>query len=126
MEPYASIQVAAVLFGVAAMGGLLMAGMRFKGIPQPPAWLAMVHGLLAAAGLTLLIYAALMVGLPSMALLGTGVFVLAGIGGAVMNLLFHCKQLPLPIPLMVAHALVAVSGFVLLLLSLYQPQHATY
>jgi hypothetical protein len=57
-----------------------------------------------------------------MALLATGVFVLAGIGGAVMNLLFHWKQLPLPVPMMIAHGVVAVSGFLILLLSLYRPQ----
>jgi hypothetical protein len=122
MEPYASIQAAVVLFSITAMGGLLMAGMRLRGIPQPPAWLAMIHGLLATAGLTLLIYAAVSVGLPTMALLATGVFVLAGIGGAVMNLLFHWKQLPLPVPMMIAHGVVAVSGFLILLLSLYRPQ----
>lgn len=122
MEPYASIQAAVVLFSITAMGGLLMAGMRLKGMPQPPAWLAMAHGLLAAAGLTLLIYAAISVGLPSMALLGTGIFVLAGIAGAAMNLSFHSKQLPLPVPMMIAHGVVAVSGLLILLLSLYRPQ----
>lgn len=100
-----------------------MAGMRFSGIAQPPAWLAMAHGFLAAAGLTLLIYATMTVSLPSMAMLGTALFVLAAIGGATMNLLFHWKQLPLPIPLMVVHALAALSGFAFLLLSLHQPPH---
>jgi hypothetical protein len=31
-----------------------MAGMRFGGKPQPPTWLAMLHGFLSAAALTLL------------------------------------------------------------------------
>jgi hypothetical protein len=118
------MQAAAVLFGVAATGGLLMAGMRLRGIPRPPAWLAMGHGLLAAAGLTLLVYAAMTVGLPPMALWATALFVLAASGGAAMNLMFHCKQLPLPIPLMIVHALLAASALVLLLLSLYQQPHA--
>lgn len=119
METYTMLQTAAVLFGVAALGGLLMAGMRFSGTPRPPAWLAMVHGLLAAAALTLLIYAAATVGIPRMAQFALGLFVIAAIGGATMNLLFHWKLLPLPIPLMIGHALLAVAGFVLLLLSLY-------
>jgi len=120
MESNSMMQTAAALFGLAALGGLLMAGMRLSGIPRPPAWLAMGHGLLAAAGLTLLIYAALAIGIPPMAQLATGLFVVAAIGGAAMNLLFHWKQLPLPIPLMILHAGLAVTGFVLLLVSIYR------
>ena len=119
MEPHAMMTTAAALFGVAALGGVLMAGMRFSGIPRPPAWLAMVHGLLAAAGLTLLMYAAMAVGVPRTAQLALGLFVVAAIGGAAMNLLFHWKLLPLPIPLLILHALLAAAGFVLLLLSIY-------
>ncbi len=123
MEMYSMLQVAAALFGVAALGGLLMAGMRFSGIPRPPAWLAMGHGLLAAAGLTLLIYAAVAVGIPPKAELALGLLVTAAMGGAAMNLLFHWKLLPLPVPLMIGHALLAVVGFALLLLCIFgQPQ----
>lgn len=119
MEPYTIMRTAAALFGLAAAGGLLMAGMRFSGIPRPPAFLAMGHGLLAAAGLTLLMYAAMTVGIPPMAQLALGLFVIAAIGGAAMNLLFHWKLLPLPIPLMILHALLAVAGFALLLVSVF-------
>ncbi len=123
MQSYSMLQVASVLFGIAALGGLVMAGMRFNGVPHPPAWLAMVHGLLAAAGLTLLIYAAASVGVPLMAQIAIVCFVIAAIGGAAMNLLFHWKQLPLPIPLMIIHALLAVVGFVLLLACIYGQSH---
>ena len=119
MDAHTMMQVAAALFGLAALGGLLMAGMRFGGIPRPPAWLAMAHGLLAGAGLTLLIYAALMVGIAPMAQLALGLLVVAAAGGAALNLLFHWKLLPLPIPLMSVHAVLAATGFVLLLLSIY-------
>jgi len=124
MEPDTIMRTSAALFGLAALGGLWMAGMRLRGIPRPPAWLAMGHGLLAAAGLTLLIYAALTVGIPPMAQLAAGLFIIAAIGGAAMNLLFHWKLLPLPIPLMVLHALFAVAGFALLLLSILQQMPA--
>src|SRR5690606_5320860 len=40
------LQAAAALFTLAALGGLVMAGIRFGGHRNPPAWLAMVHGLL--------------------------------------------------------------------------------
>lgn len=122
MEPYAMLKAAAALFVIAAAGGLLMAGMRFSGIARPPAWLAMVHGLLAAAGMTLLAYAAFTVGVPLLAQIALVLFVLAAIGGAAMNLLFHWKQLPLPIPLMIGHILAAVVALALLLASIYGDQ----
>jgi hypothetical protein len=54
-----------------------------------------------------------------MAQLALALMVTAAIGGAVMNLLFHWRLLPLPIPLMVGHATLAALGFVLLLVSIY-------
>ena len=51
------MQLAAVLFAFAALGGLTMAVIRFSTKRNPPAWLAMLHGLLAASGLTLVVYA---------------------------------------------------------------------
>jgi len=108
---------ALTLLGTAALGGLVMAGIRFSGAPRPPTWLAMVHGLLAAAGMTLLINAALTVGVPRLAQAGLVVLVLAAIGGAAMHLLYHARQLPLPKPLVIAHALGAVIGFSMLIVS---------
>ncbi|WP_035052243.1 hypothetical protein [Andreprevotia chitinilytica] len=122
MEPYVMMQTAAALFGAAAVGGLVMAGMRFSGIPRPPAWLAMGHGLLAGAGLTLLIYAAATLGIPPMAHVALTLFVVAALGGAAMNLLFHWRLRPLPVLLMIPHALLAAVGFVLLLITLFYGQ----
>ena len=48
MESAPMLQTAVVLFTLAALGGLLMAFIRFGGKRNPPAWLAMLHGLLAA------------------------------------------------------------------------------
>ena len=119
MEPNLSMQAATVLLGAGAVGGLVMAGIRLKGAERPPSWLAMGHGVLAAAALTLLTYAALTVGIPQLAQFGLGLLILAAIGGAGINLLYHSKMLPLPIPLIIGHALIAVSGFVLLLVSVF-------
>ena len=113
------MQAAAVLFGVAALGGLFMAFLRWRGAPRPPDWLAMLHGLLAAAGLTLLIQAALTVGLPSLAVLSLCLFVLAALGGMLINLRYHAKQLPLPKAWIVGHAGLAVVAYALLLLALF-------
>ena len=125
MEPTMELQTATALFALAAIGGLLMAGIRFSGRPRPPIWLAMFHGLLAAAGLTLLIYAAFTVGVPPMAQLAAGLLVLAAVGGIVMNLAYHWQLRPLPIPLMLGHALLAVAGFVLLLMTVLAIPHST-
>lgn len=113
------MQAAAILFGLAALGGLTMAFLRWGGAPRPPDWLAMGHGLLAAAGLTLLIQAAVTLGLPVLAQASLGLFVIAALGGAFINLRYHARQLPLPKAWIIAHALLAVIAFVLLLAALF-------
>ena len=119
MEPNLSMQTAASLLAVSAVGGLVMAGIRFSGKPHPPTWLAMLHGFLSAAAVTLLLYAQFTVGLPTLALSATVLFVVAALGGIVMNLNYHWKLLPLPKGLVVVHALIAVTGFVLLLAAIW-------
>lgn len=113
------MQAAAILFGLAAVGGVIMALIRWSGAPRPPDWLAMGHGLLAAAGLTLLIQAAVTVGLPVLGQAALGLFVLAALGGGLINLRYHARQLPLPKPWIIAHASLAVIAFVLLLAALF-------
>lgn len=114
-EPVLMLRVAACLFVIAALGGLAMAGIHFVGKRNPPPWLAMVHGLVAGAGLTLLLYAALTVGIPSLAMWALVLFVVAALGGLVMNLNYQWKQLPLPSGLLVGHAVLAVVAFLMLL-----------
>src|SRR6185436_1899562 len=109
MEPALIMKVASCLLAIAALGGITMAGIRMGGKPQPPAWLAMLHGFLAAAALTLLLYAQFTVGLPALADWALLLFVLAGAGGAFLNLNYHARMLPLPMTLVVGHAAVAVA-----------------
>jgi hypothetical protein len=111
------LKTATVLLGITALGGLLMALMRFAGSDRPPSWLAMLHGLLAGSGLTLLLYAGLAVGIPRLAWIGTGLLVLAALGGVFLNLAYHDKHLPLPKGIIVVHALIAVAGFAAVLAS---------
>ena len=113
------MQLAAVLFALAALGGLTIAGIRVSGTPRPPTWLALGHGAIAATGLIALIYAAATTTLPTTALIALGCFVLAALGGATIFTLFHLREKPLPIPLIVAHGSIAVAGFVLLLVALF-------
>ena len=91
MEPVLFMKTACALLAVAAVGGLALAGISFKA--QPPAWLAMLHGLLAGAALTLLLYAYFTVGLPGLAGVALLLFLIAAAGGAYLNLNFHWKNL---------------------------------
>lgn len=115
MEAMGMIQAAAGLFAVAAVGGIVMAAIRMVGKRNPPNGLAMAHGFLAGAGLTLLIYAALTVGLPGRAMTALVLFGVAAAGGVVLNLAYQTRQRPLPIGFMLGHAALAVVAFLLLL-----------
>ncbi|MDB5881892.1 MAG: hypothetical protein JWP43_1770 [Ramlibacter sp.] len=119
MDSAMLVRTAAVVLAVAALGGLLMAGMRFAGTERPPSWLAMLHGLLAGAGLTLLLYAGFAVGISRSAWIGIVLLVLAALGGVFLNLAYHDKRLPLPKGIMIVHALVAVAGFGLVFLAAF-------
>lgn len=120
MEPASFLRTSTALLALAAAGGLLMAGIRFMGDRPPPASLAMLHGFLAAAAIALLSYAAATVGLPAMALVALALFLAAAGGGAILNLNYHWKQLPLPKWLIIVHAAAAVAGFALLLAATWQ------
>jgi hypothetical protein len=111
---------AAIFLGLAALGGLTMVIMRLKGTPLPPTGLALAHGGIAAVGVLILAYTAATAGLPQRALIALGIFVLAALGGLTIFLMFHLKNRPLPIPLILGHGLIAVVGFVLLVLTIYQ------
>jgi hypothetical protein len=121
MDPVHAMKTAAALFAIAALGGVTMAAIRLRGADRPPSSFAMAHGLLAGAGLTLLIYAWWTVGIPPMAQYSVLVLLVAAAGGTFVNLRYHSQLLPLPIPLVIGHALVAVVGFALLLLALMSP-----
>jgi glucose uptake protein GlcU len=118
MDPKTLIETAVGLLAIAAVGGIVMAGMRFAGSDRPPSWLAMLHGLLAAAGLTLLLYAGFAGGMARLAWIGTALLVLAALGGLYLNLSFHDKRIPLPKNIIVIHAAIAVIGFLCVFFSL--------
>jgi len=115
MEPVLIMKTACGLLAIAALGGVTMAGIRFAGKPQPPIWLAMGHGFLSAAALTLLLYAWFTVGLPALASWALLFFLAAAAGGAFLNLNYHWKMQPLPKGLILGHGGIAVIGFALLL-----------
>ena len=111
--------IAAIVLSLAALGGLTMVVIRLSGAPRPPTWLALGHGAIAATGVLLLAYAAINPGIPQLAQGALGLIVLAAIGGTAIFVLYHLKKLPLPIPIVLGHGLLALAGLTLLLLSLY-------
>jgi hypothetical protein len=105
-----------VLFGSAAAGGLTLAIMRLRGREQLPLPLALLHGALAAAGLVALILAIVGAGTaaPDLVKISLGIFVVAALGGFFL-FSFQLRKKPIPIGVMVIHALAAVTAFVMLL-----------
>jgi hypothetical protein len=109
---------ALILFAVAALGGLVMALMRFGGKELPPMGLAIVHGLFAAAGLVALILALVGHGFSTAATIALVGFVGAALGGFYLFSM-HMRRRALPIPYVVVHGLFAVASFVILLVGVY-------
>jgi hypothetical protein len=91
-----------------------MLAIRLSGIPRPPTWLALGHGAIAATGIVLLINAAVNPGIPAMAQVALGLIVIAALGGISIFMLYHLKALPLPIPMVIGHGTLALTGVTLL------------
>jgi hypothetical protein len=110
----------AILLSLAALGGATLAVIRLRGVPRPPTWMALGHGVVAAAGVVTLAYAAYTPGIPRHAQIALGVVVLAALGGAAIFLNWHLKGRPLPIPLVLGHGVTALVGLALLWLTIYR------
>ena len=110
--------LAAILFAIAAVGGVTIAAMRFKGKPYPPMALALVHGGVAAAGLIALLLFVLGTHASSLATIALVGFVVAALGGFFL-FSFHLRKQELPIPVVTIHGLVAVVYFVILLVAIF-------
>lgn len=121
MDAQLMLRTAIVLLAVTALGGLVMAAIRFAGRPHPPSAVAMLHGLLAAGGLTLLLYAAFTTALPGGAWLGLAILLVAALGGLVLNLRYHWQREALPIWLVLVHAAAGAIGLVVLAASAWNP-----
>jgi len=112
------LETSAVLFTLAALGGGGMAAIRHGG-RNPPIWLAMGHGFLAAAGLTLLAYAAWAVGVSTLGQASLLLFLLAAAGGVFLNLRYHWRHELMPMSWVWGHAGIAVAAYLLLLLAIF-------
>ena len=125
MTPQTMLSTSFILFAITAVLGLGMVAIRETAKHNPPAWLTMFHGLPAAAGLTLLLYAAFAFGLPALAVAALILFLIAAGGGAALNLVYQQRGQLLPRWLMYLHLLLAVSGFVLLGITAFAPAMLT-
>ena len=110
--------LATILFAVAALGGVVIAIIRFSGKELPPMGLALLHGVVAAAGLVALLIAVAGGGASTQAKVALVLFIGAAIGGFVL-FSYHLRRKALPIPYVVVHGLVAVVAFVILLLAVF-------
>jgi glucose uptake protein GlcU len=111
-------QLSLGLFAVAAVAGLTMAIMHFRGTSPPKTVLAVLHGLFAASGLVVLLLALIKAGFGGKPGIAFGLLAVAALGGFAL-LGSHVQKKRLPSGLVVGHALLAVAGFVTLLVAQY-------
>jgi hypothetical protein len=101
------------LFLIAALFGIYMA-LRIFGGGMPP-WAAVIlHGLFAASGLLVLLYAVFTGTQSAAVVIAAVLLVVAALGGFFM-FSYHLRKLPPPKAVVVVHALAAVLGVVALL-----------
>jgi hypothetical protein len=111
LEAKLIFRAATWLLAVAFVSGLAMALIRFGTEKPSPPWVAKLHGLAAAAALSLLIFGWANVGVPRAGLFGLLTLLLAAAGGLFLNLGYHWRQKPLPEWLVFAHMSIAFIGF---------------
>ena len=110
------LQVPIILFAIAALGGLYMAVCIFKGSFAPWA-LSILHALLGASGLVLILISVLQGarGLVAGALI---ILAIAAIGGFYLAS-YHVRRQLAPKSIVAIHAVVAVTGFLVLLVAAF-------
>jgi len=104
---------ALALFALAALGGLVMAGLHL-GRKSIPTALALAHGTAAAAGVLLLILSIVTGAASDTAKIALGVFLAAALGGLYL-FSFQMQGKRLPTPMIFLHGSLAVIAFLLLI-----------
>ncbi|HLU40218.1 MAG TPA: hypothetical protein VK081_12600 [Planctomycetota bacterium] len=112
------MKLAAILFALAALGGVTLLTLRIRRGANPPLALAAVHGLFALAGVIALGVAVAQTDAGGLPLASLVLFLLAAVGGATLLFGFHLRNRLLPVPIVVGHGMVAATAFVLLLVHL--------
>jgi hypothetical protein len=109
------LNIAAIVFAIAALGGIVLAAHVLRGKFAPWA-LSLLHAALGAAGIVLVLVTVVQ-GLRGNAAIALGLFVVAALGGFFLASFHYRKQLP-PTAVVIVHAVVAVAGFGTLLAAL--------
>lgn len=111
--------LAVVLLGLAAVCGVMLTLQRLSGEPLPSFRVALAHGVTAMSGLVAL---ALFVanGDANRAVKGGLVAFLLTAGRGFVLFSEHLRRRALPIGMIVMHVLVAIAGFLTLLVSAFQ------
>lgn len=105
--------LAAILFGLAAAGGVALLSLRMRG-GNPPIEAAALHGVLVLAALVALVAGIVSAGAPGVPLVALGLFVVAAaIGGFLVR--EHVKGRPIPLRIVFVHMFVAGVAYTLLL-----------
>ena len=104
---------AVIVFAIGALGGLVLASSVLRGRLAPWA-LSLLHAALGAAGLLLVIYAAITTGISHAALTALVILAVAALGGFYLASV-HLRRQIAPKPVVFIHACVAVVGFLTLL-----------
>ncbi|HEX7055790.1 MAG TPA: hypothetical protein VF260_01160 [Bacilli bacterium] len=110
------LAISAILFAIAALGGLALGSFRARG-QKMPMWLSIIHGLVAAAGLVFLIIGVAQGEAGTLATVALVLFIIAALGGFVL-FSYHLRDQQHPKSFIAVHALVAVVAFVLLLIGI--------
>lgn len=115
--------IAAILLGVASLGGAVLASRRLRDKPLP-LWLALGHGAIGVAGLALLLsFVADLISIAGeramwgLVPVASAVLTAAACGGLALAS-FRFRERPIPTPIVALHGLVAVSGYVCLVLGI--------
>lgn len=108
------------LFALAAVGGMVLATLHFRGRPRPLP-LALLHLVVAASGLVSLLIAVVDHPTVLLAKVALGIMVVVAAGGFLL-LSFRVRRKELPTPLVVIHGLAAVGGFLTLVAALLSQQ----
>jgi hypothetical protein len=111
------LNIAVILFAIAAVGGLLLASAHFRG-KEKSMPLALLHGLLAASGLVLLLIPVIRGSAPGSVKAPLILFLAAALGGFLL-FAFHLQKKKLPSAVVVLHGGLAVVAFALLVFGLY-------
>lgn len=107
--------ISAILFGVAALGGIILAFQHKK--QQRPIWVSITHGIVAASGLVTLIIGVLQGMSNGLVLTSLVLFIVVALGGFVL-FAYRMRESTLPSPLVYVHGIVAVVAFLLLLVGI--------